>query len=387
MIKNTISCTLLSALLLLPTISHAEMLSMMNYESKPGQLPRKEGIAIIDVDPTSPQFGKIVQDLPLPPDAVAHHIFYNKDISKAYITALGKGPLRVIDMKKMPYEIQSLNVPQCEVAEDMAFTADKKTWYLTCMGSSNVIVGDAHTDSVKQVISANEKEKFIRYPHGLGLNEDINRLIVTSTVRASDLGDAGETVTVIDSTTGNVLSTHKLSDKPTPSGSAPVEAVFMPHSTPPLAYVNTMFEGKLWTATWHSTQHHFEFTPVFDFSSVKQGVPLEIYFNQEHDKLFITTANPGALNIFDISESTSTPKFLKSIPTAGGAHHVVFSPDEKYAFVQNSFLNLPNMDDGSISVIDLHKMEKVHSIDTLKDQGLKPNCILMLPQWHTDDIH
>ena len=134
MIKNTITCTLLSAILFLPTISHAEMLSMMNYESKPGQLPRKEGIAIIDVDPTSPQFGKIVQDLPLPPDAVAHHIFYNKDISKAYITALGKGPLRVIDMKKMPYEIQSLNVPQCEVAEDMAFTADKKTWYLTCMG-------------------------------------------------------------------------------------------------------------------------------------------------------------------------------------------------------------------------------------------------------------
>jgi len=360
---------------------------MMNYESKPGQLPRKEGIAIIDVDPTSAQFGKIVQDLPLPPDAVAHHIFYNKDISKAYITALGKGPLRVIDMKKTPYEIQSLNVPQCEVAEDMAFTADKKTWYLTCMGSSNVIVGDAHTDSVKQVISANEKEKFIRYPHGLGLNEDINRLIVTSTVRASDLGDAGESVTVIDSTTGTVLSTHKLSDKPTPSGSAPVEAVFMPHSTPPLAYVNTMFEGKLWTATWHSTQHHFEFTPVFDFSSIKQGVPLEIYFNQEHDKLFITTANPGALNIFDISESTSKPTFLKSIPTAGGAHHVVFSPDEKYAFVQNSFLNLPNMDDGSISVIDLHKMEKVHSIDTLKDLGLKPNCILMLPQWHTDDVH
>ena len=58
MIKNTFTCTLLSAVLFLPTISHAEMLSMMNYESKPGQLPRKEGIAIIDVDPTSPSLGK-----------------------------------------------------------------------------------------------------------------------------------------------------------------------------------------------------------------------------------------------------------------------------------------------------------------------------------------
>jgi hypothetical protein len=103
--------------------------------------------------------------------------------------------------------------------------------------------------------------------------------------------------------------------------------------------------------------------------------------------LFITTAKPGALNIFDVSQSTHEPKLIKSISTAGGAHHVVFSPDEKYAFVQNSFLNLPEMDDGSISVIDLQKMEKIRSIDVLKNQGLKPNCIVMMPKWHTDDIH
>ncbi len=384
MIKKTIKNTLCSLLFLTPMISSAEMLAMVNYESKPNQTPRKEGIAIIDVDPESPKFGKIVNDLPLPPDAVAHHIFYNKDLSKAYVTALGNGALRVINMKRKPFQIEDINVPECNVGEDMSFTADKKTWYLTCMGSSNVIVGDAQTDNVKKVISANEKDTFIRYPHGIGLNEDIDRIIVTSTVRASDLGDAGETVTVIEATSGKVLSTHKLADKP---GSAPVEAVFLPHANPPLAYVNTMFEGKLWTGSWKTDKKDFDFKAVYDFSEIGQGVPLEIYFNQEHDKLFITTANPGALNVFDISESTTKPKFLKSIPTAGGAHHVVFSPDEKYAFVQNSFLNLPNMDDGSITVIDLEKMEKKASIDTLKNLGFKPNCILMLPKWHTDDAH
>ena len=383
MIKKTITHALCSLLLLAPIISSAEMLAMVNYESQPNQTPRKEGVAIIDVDPNSSNFGKIMNDLALPPDAVAHHIFYNKDLSKAYITALGNGALRVINMKHKPYEIESLNVPECQVAEDMVFTADKKTWYLTCMGSSNVIVGDAHTDKVKQVIAANEKDKFIKYPHGIGLNEDIDRMIVTSTVRASDLGDAGETVTIIKATTGEVLSTHKVGG----AGSATVEAVFVPHANPPMAYVNTMFEGKLWTATWQANHDNFDFQPAYDFADVKQGVPLEIYFNQAHDKLFVTTANPGALNIFDISESATKPKFLKSIPTAGGAHHVVFSPDEKYAIVQNSFLNLPNMDDGSISVIDLHTMEKIKSIDTLKNKGFKPNCIVMLPQWHTDDAH
>jgi DNA-binding beta-propeller fold protein YncE len=381
--KKIITNALCSLLLLAPLASSAEILAMVNYESQPNQTPRKEGIAIIDVDPNSPKFGKIINDLPLPPDAVAHHIFYNKDISKAYITALGKGALRVINMKQEPLKIQELNVPECQVGEDMSFSSDKKTWYLTCMGSNNVIVGDAQTDKVKQVIAADEKDKFIKYPHGIGLNEDINRIMVTSTVNPTDLTDAGDSITVIEATTGKVLSTHKVGG----AGSSTVEAVFIPHSTPPMAYVNTMFEGKLWVATWQSNHDTFDFKPAYDFAEVKQGVPLEIYFNQEHDKLFVTTAKPGALNIFDISQSKTEPKLIKSIPTAGGAHHVVFSPDEKYAIVQNSFLNLPEMDDGSISVINLEKMEKIRSIDTLKNQGFKPNCIIMMPKWHTDDIH
>ena len=348
--KKNLANTLCSLLLLTPLMSHAEILAMVNYDSIAGQSPRREGIAILNVDPDSPQFGKIVNDLPLPPDALSHHIFYNKDLSKAYITALGNGPLRVINMKRKPYAIELIDVPECQVSEDMVFTADKKTWYLTCMGSSNVIVGDAQTDKVKQVIAADGKDTFIRYPHGIGLQEDINRMIVTSTVRPSDLGDAGETVTVIEATSGKVLSTHKLSDKPSPSGSAPVEAVFVPHANPPMAYVATMFEGKLWTAIWQANHQSFDFQPVYDFADVKQGVPLEIYFNKAHDRLYVTTANPGALNIFDISgESVTKPVLIKSIPTAAGAHHVVFSPDEKYAFVENNFLNLPNMDDGSIT--------------------------------------
>ena len=371
---------------LLPALAHSEILAMVNYESKPNHTPRREGIAIIDVDPKSPSFAKILNDIPLPTDLVAHHIFYNKDLSKAYITSLGNGSLHTMDMKHVPFHIKKVELPDCKVGEDVVFSNDNKTWYLTCMGSSNVIMGDAQNDQVTKVITADSKETFIRYPHGISLNEDIDRLMVTSTVRPSDLGDAGETVTVIEASTGKVLSTHKLSDKPSPSGVSPVETVFLPNANPALAYINTMFGGALWTGTWNNEKKNFDFQQVFDFGSIKQGVPLEIYFNDSHDRLFITTANPGALNIFDISEAAK-PQLLKSIPTAGGAHHVVFSPDEQYAIVQNSFLNLPEMRDGSISVIDLKSQEKIASIDTLKNQGLNPNCIIMMPKWHHDDAH
>jgi DNA-binding beta-propeller fold protein YncE len=371
---------------LLPAIAHSEILAMVNYESKPNHTPRREGIAIIDVDPKSPNFAKILNDIPLPTDLVAHHFFYNKDLSKAYLTALGNGSLHTMDMKHVPYHIKKVELPDCQVGEDIVFSKDNKTWYLTCMGSSKVIIGDAQNDQVTKVITADSKETFIRYPHGISLNEDIDRLIVTSTVRPSDLGDAGETVTVIEASTGKVLSTHRLSDKPSSSGVSPVEVVFLPNANPALAYINTMFGGALWTGTWNNEKKDFDFQQVFDFSSIKQGVPLEIYFNDSHDRLYITTANPGSLNIFDISEAAK-PELLKSIPTAGGAHHVVLTPDEQYAIVQNSFLNLPEMRDGSISVIDLKSQEKIASIDALKNQGLNPNSIIMMPKWHHDDAH
>ena len=58
---------------------------------------------------------------------------------------------------------------------------------------------------------------------------------------------------------------------------------------------------------------------------------------------------------------------------------MVFSPDGKYLFVQNSLLNLPGMDDGSITVIDVAQGKATHSINTLKDAGYNPNCIVLLP--------
>ena len=384
--KTKLMLTWMAFLALIPVTGQAEILAMVNYESKP-ETPRREGIAIMDVDPASKNFGKILNDIPLPGDLVAHHIFYNKDLSKAYITSLGNGALHVMDMKHVPYHIKKIDIPACQVSEDMVFSNDNKTWHLTCMSSSNVIVGNAQTDQPTQVIAADSKTQFIRYPHGIGLQEDIDRIMVTSTVRPSDLGDPGETVTVIEASSGKVLSTHKLSDKPSPSGVATVEAVFLPEANPPMAYITTMFGGTLWTGLWNSDSKAFDFAQAYEFNHATQNVPLEIYFNKKHDRLYITTANPGHLNVFDISQSALKPILLKSIPTAAGAHHVVFSPDEHYAIVENNFLNLPDMNDGSLTVIDMTTFEKVASIDTLKKQGLLPNSIILMPKWHHDTAH
>jgi DNA-binding beta-propeller fold protein YncE len=385
---NRFICFAVAVLALLPALAGAEILAMVNYETKsadslkvlktPIAAPaRKEGIAIIDVDPNSKTFGQIVQDMPLPGDLVAHHIFYNRDQSKAYITALGKNELRVIDMKKKPLEIKVVQVPDCGVGEDIVFSGDNKNWYLTCMGTQAMIIGDAVTDQPVKTVKLSKP-----YPHGIAIHNGIDRILLTSTVRASDLKDAGETVTAVEASSGKVLSSYKVSKKPSPAAEAPVEVLFVPGANPPVAYVTNMYGGTLWTAAWNPVKKEFDVELVHDFAAQNAGVPLEIYFNPKADRLYVTTAKPGHMHVFDISGNAAQPKLLKSLPAAEGAHHAAFTKDWRYAFVQNALLNLPGMSDGSITIVDLKDEKVFGSVDTLKNKGFNPNSIVLMPEWN-----
>jgi DNA-binding beta-propeller fold protein YncE len=373
-------------LVMAPVTVSARILAMMNYESKTKEGlhahgikdhgKRKEGIAVIDVDPKSKTFGKIVTDISLPPNLVGHHLFYNRDMSKLYVTALAQGWIYVMDMKALDYKLKKVTVPGCVVGEDIVFSADNKTWYLTCMGSANIIVGDVGSDAIKSTISLP-----LPYPHGIAISDAIDRILVTNTIK-HDLTDPGEMITALKASTGTALASYKLSSKPSPSGVAPVEILFVPGANPPRAYITVMFGGTIWTAVWNQQSKDFDLAQVYDFNGTGSGVPLEIYFGPKSERMYVTTANPGHFHIFDIAKDPAKPKLLKTIKTAPGAHHVGFTKDWKYGFVQNAFLNLKGMDDGSIKVVDLESGKVVASVDTLKNMGFNPNCIVLLPEWN-----
>jgi len=379
---------LLSLTLVLPLAAQAEILAMANYESKPddslkdlkmpfGNMGRKEGIAIFDVDPESDTYGDILLDIPLPSDLVAHHVFWNHAQTKIYMTALGKPEVRVIDMTRNPYRVKVIDVPDCQVGEDIIFSADDKTWYEACMGSNNIVSGDAVNDTYTHTIQSP-----VNYPHGIAMHEGIDRMLVTSTVRATDFGDPGQELGILEASTGKTLGTVKVTDKPEPNNIAPVEVVFVPQSDPPVAWVTNMNDATLWVVEWNPETGEFESMPGFDFSAAGAAVPLEIYFNADGSEMHVTTSNPGKMHFFELSDGGRKATHLKAIDTAGGAHHVAYTKDGRYAYVQNSFLNLPGMSDGSISVVDLASREVIDTWNTLKDNGFNPNCIVLLADWN-----
>jgi hypothetical protein len=315
------------------SLASAEMLALLNYESKPDQPVRREGIAIMEIDPESSDFGKILMDIPLPADLVAHHIFFNRDRTKAYITALGKSLLHVIDLTRFPYRLRTIDVPDCQVLEDLVVSEDNRTWYLTCMGSSTVIMGDAVKDvPIKTIRAAESATASILYPHGIAIHNGIDRVLVTSTVKPDDMAQAGDSVTVLEASTGKVLSTHKVSLKPSPANAAPVEVMFAPKANPPVVHITNMFDATLWAGIWDPKTQSFSFNQVDDFGVREQGMPLEMLYNAKGDRLYVTTAKPGFVNLYDNTDPRQ-PKFLKAIPAAPGAHHTVLSPDERYLFV------------------------------------------------------
>ena len=369
-----------------PSQAQAEILAIMNYESKPaedlaalklsGDIPRREGIAIVNVDPESPDFGRVISDIPIDPATVAHHIFFDRTMTKAYVTALASPALQVIDMTANPYRMTVIETPECKLGEDVIFDEANKRWYLTCMGSANVIVGDVATDAILGEIALPGV-----YPHGLAVDTAIDRILVTSTI-TPDLTSPAEDVWVVRASTLEPLGAIKISEKPSPSGVAPVEILWAPNEATPTAIVTNMFGHDLRALVWNPDTETFDGHVLFDFQSVGAAVPLEIYVNDTGERMYVTTASPGHLHIFDISGGVLQPKHLSSVATAGGAHHVGFTPDYRLAWVQNSFLNLPDMRDGSVTVVDLDAGTVVATMNSLKDAGFNPNSLVLLPAWN-----
>ncbi|RIK30843.1 MAG: hypothetical protein DCC55_37250, partial [Chloroflexi bacterium] len=89
-----------------------------------------DGIALMDLDPESPDFGKILQQVEMGPGVLPHHLYFTRDQSKLYNTALGGERLYEVGLKRdangFPTitEVTPIDVGDNFVGEDIYFTED-----------------------------------------------------------------------------------------------------------------------------------------------------------------------------------------------------------------------------------------------------------------------
>jgi DNA-binding beta-propeller fold protein YncE len=350
------------------------ILAVVDYTVSPTNTSDVDGVALVDLNPNSETFGEIVQRVDIGAGVVPHHPYYNRDKTKLYTTALLGDELYAIDVHDDRIDsIRALDTGGCIVGEDLYFSKDETKFYLTCMGSSTVLVFDAKTDQLIEEISAPAPaDAFIKYPHGIAVDEKLDRMIVTETVSPA-LDDPGASVTVIEFSTGKVLSTIPVAKNGDNRG-APVEVVFHPNGK--VAYLTGMLEASLWVLVWNEQTGTFDAVLVDDGEGRGESWPLEPLFGPDGN-LYVSWALPGHVNVYNVN-NPEQPKLIRTIKTDKGAHHVDFSKDGKYMFVQNNMLNLEGMDAGTISVVELKSGNVVGTVNSFLDANLRAESMILL---------
>ena len=249
--------------------------ALINYRTIDETRPN-DGLAVIDLNPHSDTFGDILQDVPVGEGVLMHHSFYNYDKSKLYNSALMGERLYTVNIHDGTiFDVTPIETDSCIVGEDMIFSKDGEKFYLTCMGSNNIMVFDAKTDQIIDEISSSQEENptaFTKYPHGISADEVIDRMIVTQTVSPA-LDDPQSSVTIIELSTGNVLSTIELiKNEGTPS--APVEVLFHPEGS--IAYVSGMLDATIWVLQWDEETKSFVPKLVDDGTEREHSWPLDL---------------------------------------------------------------------------------------------------------------
>lgn len=361
-----------------------------------------DGVALINLDPESADYGQIKQEFELGEGVLPHHLYYNHDQSRLYNTTLGGEFLYELLLERdedgVPTIVGSTAIDTGEsmVGEDMFFTEDGETFWMTFIGGlggdrdGSVGVFDAQTNTLIDTIVAPEPEDpasgdpFILYPHGISANEELGYLTVTSTVHPDLATGVGNTVTLIDMETREPVQTA-LVGQSWDDLTQPVEVLMLRDGMPSYALVTTIFGGDIWIAPFDEQSGRLgEFSEAFDGAAGGVGVALEFYMgpgedpeSDEDQLLYVSFAVPGVVNAYSL-DNLPELELVKSFDAGAGAHHFGFFTTEsgrEAMVVQNNLLNGEGINAGTFTIVDIHTGELLGTLDLAGDFGLMPESI------------
>lgn len=361
-----------------------------------------DGVALINLDPESADFGQIMQEFELGEGVLPHHLYYNHDQSRLYNTTLGGEFLYELLLERDEDGVptitgsQAIDTGESIVGEDMFFTEDGETYWMTFIGGSggerdgSIGVFDAQTNELINTIVAPEPENpangepFVLYPHGISANEDLGYLMVTSTVHPDLTTGVGNTVTVIDMETGEPVQTALVGES-WEDLTQPVEVLMLRDGLPSYALVTTIFGGDIWIAPFDEESGRLgEFTEAMDGGANGLGVALEFYIgpgedleSDEDQLLYVSFAVPGVVNAYSL-DNLPELELVKSFQAEPGAHHFGFFVTEsgrEAMVIQNNLLNGEGINAGTFTIVDIHTGESLGSLDLAAEYGLMPESV------------
>jgi len=310
-------------------------------------------LAVVDFDPASAGYGKVVKSLPLPGEGASgnepHHVGLSADgntLACGGLLSVLKGQKEVfffdVSNPSQPKFLSAADPPKSSVTDEF-YALPNGGFLVTMMGGpagmhpGRVVEFDKNLAIVAEHPAEPPSDGFD--PHGISVRPDKNLMVTSdficpaSTLAATpgDLGLRGS-VRVWDYAGRKIVRSIML-----PSAGGTIDVRLIPGDSAGRAYTAGMIDDKLYLLdTTKGTA-----TPVFDFGSVaKGGWPQLIRMTADGKRLFITMNMAGKVVMLDTT-NPAAPKLVKALDLGkdSGPHYLALTRDEKRLVVSDYFLN------------------------------------------------
>lgn len=310
-------------------------------------------LAVVDFDPSSTDYGKVLKTVPLPNPGDAgnepHHVGIS---SNGKIMACG-GLLSVLKGQKEvfffdvsdpadPKFISAADPPQSAITDEF-YPLDNGGFLVTMMGGAQghhpgrVAEFDSNMNLVAEHPASPPDDGF--NPHGISVRPEQNLMVTSDFICPSttlhavpgELGLRGS-IRVWDFQKREIVKTIPL---PNPAGTIDVRLI--PGDPGKRAYTAGMTDDQLYLIDTEAGAAK----AVFDFGTIaKGGWPQLMRMTADGTRLFISMNMAGKVVMFDTS-NPEAPKVLKVLDLGAdsGPHYIALTQDEKRLVITDYFLN------------------------------------------------
>jgi selenium-binding protein 1 len=297
-------------------------------------------VGVVDADPASPRYGKMVYQLDLGTHGnEMHHWGYTDDRTRIWACGLFSDKIYIVDVASDPAR------PRLEKVVDVgAGLSGPHTAYalpgrmlLTFLSGKDggLPAGLAEFSNDGRFIRRLDLPKDAPYMHDVAIKPELNRMVTSSFTPASnykiprarwDFNNFGKELLIWDFKERKVQQTFRI-------GGAPFEVRWSVKQGNPLGYVICLADNSLWA---------WEGNSAGEYQVRKLGttgkLPSDLKQSPDDRFLYVSCTDSDVIQQWDVSD-VAKPRLSGSVSPGEHPHMIHISPDGKRLYVTNNLLS------------------------------------------------
>lgn len=295
-------------------------------------------IAVIDVDPMSPTYAKVIGTASTETtNNEAHHFGYTVDANRIFAGGLFSNRLFIYDVKTDPRRPKLVRtVPDLAAASGYS---GPHTFYAVPGGVMIAMLGSKDGGAPGGLATFDNDANFKsalaapNYMYDVGVKPELNRMVSSAWAHPQHImagpvppEQTGDEVVVWDFKTGKILQVEHLEK-------APLEVRWMHGPTARGGFIDCLLGNSVWY--WEEKDGKLVFTRVIQFPD--GALPPDMRISYDNRYLYVSLFGANAVEQYDITNPLK-PKFVSRIPVPH-PNMMKLSPDSRRLYITNSVLS------------------------------------------------